>query len=224
MSVIDTALSKSSLLGNTTNSKTGGGVQSLGINDFITLMTTQLKYQDPTKPQDSTAFVAQLAQFSTVSGVQEMNTNMTSLVNQLKGNAALNATSLVGHQVLVQADTLAYTSGNTVNGSVATPDGATSLTIGVYDKAGSLVRQFTAPATTGLSTFTWDGLNDSGKAVASGNYTFKAIGDVSGTSVSATTLLSTKVDSVTLDTSDGSMALNTDGIGSVQLADVWKVY
>lgn len=223
MSVIDSALNAASST-SSSSSKTGGGVQSLGINDFITLMTTQLKYQDPTQPQDSTAFVAQLAQFSTVSGVQEMNTSMTSLINQLKSSAALNATSLVGHDVLVQADTTSFTSGGTVNGSVETPDGATSITVGVYDSAGSLVRQFTTPATSGMSTFTWDGLNDSGKAVSSGEYTFKAIGDVSGKSVSASTLLSSKVSSVTIDTSDNSLVLNTDGLGSVELANVRKVY
>lgn len=208
----------------TSTSTSKSSIASLGINDFITLMTTQLKYQDPTKPQDSTAFVAQLAQFSTVSGVQEMNTSMTTLVDQLKSSAALNATSLVGHDVLVAADTTSLTAGETVNGAVEAPSGASSLMITVSDQSGQLVRQFSAPVESGLSKFTWDGLDDSGKAAASGEYTFKAIGNVGGKSVSGSTLLSSNVSSVTIDTSTNTLVLNTSGLGAVQLADVRQVY
>src|SRR5438105_9430255 len=108
-------------------------MSSLGINDFIQLMTTQLKYQDPTQPQDSTQFVAQLAQFSTVSGVQQMNSSISSLLNQLKSSQAVNATSLVGHTVLVQGKSMPVTAGQSVVGAVDTPSNASNVNVTVTD-------------------------------------------------------------------------------------------
>jgi len=213
----------SSVLG-ATASPTKNAVSSLGINDFIALMTTQLKYQDPTQPQDSTQFIAQLAQFSTVSGVQEMNTSLSSLLDQLKSTQTLNATSLVGRSVLVNASSMAVAAGAPVNGAIATPAGASNLNVTVSDASGQVVRHLSVAADTGLSKFTWDGKDDSGNAVAAGTYKFDATANVGNTSVGATTLLASKVDSVTIDTTDNSLQLNTDALGSVTLADVKQVY
>jgi len=199
-------------------------MSSLGINDFIALMTTQLKYQDPTQPQDSTQFIAQLAQFSTVSGVQEMNTSLTSLLDQLKSTQTLNATSLVGHNVLVDASSMSVAAGETANGAVETPTGATSVNVTVTDASGQVIRHLTVAPTTGLSKFTWDGKDDNGNATATGTYNFTAAGYVAGKSTAASTLLASKVDSVTIDTTDNSLQLNTTALGSVTLADVKQVY
>lgn len=199
-------------------------VSSLGINDFITLMTTQLKYQDPTQPQDATAYVSQLAQFSTVSGVQEMNSSINQLLQQYKSSQTLSATSLVGHKVLVPASSTDVSSGDQVDGAVDTPSGASNIQVVVEDSAGQVVRQLSVAASSGLSKFTWDGLDDSGKAVGSGTYKFNAIASVNGKSVSADTLLASTVDSVTIDTTNNSLQLNTGSLGAVQLADVRQVY
>lgn len=202
---------------------TSSSVSSLGINDFITLMTTQLKYQDPTQPQDSTQFVAQLAQFSAVSGIQQMNTSLTSLADQLKSSQTLSATSLVGHSVLIDASSMSIGAGQTVTGAVQAPTGATSVNVTVTDASGQVIRHLNVAADTGLSKFTWDGKDDSGNAVAAGTYKFDAAGYVGTTSTAATTLLASKVDSVTIDSTDNSLQLNTDGLGSVTLADVKQV-
>lgn len=199
------------------------GMASLGINDFITLMTTQLKYQDPTKPQDSSAFVAQLAQFSSVSGIQEMNSSISTLLSEMRNSQAVNATALVGHDVLVAADSMAISSGQSVTGAVSTPDGASSINIVVTDKSGQIVRQMTVAAGEDLSNFTWNGLDDSGNQVGAGTYNFEAIATVAGSSVSADTLLTTKVSSVTIDTADNSLQLNTSSLGSIGLSDVRQI-
>lgn len=201
------------------------GMASLGINDFITLMTTQLRYQDPTKPQDSSAFVAQLAQFSSVSGIQEMNSSVTSLLNEMRASQAVNATTLVGHDVLVGANAMPITSGQSVSGAVIAPDGASSINVTVTDNSGQIVRQLTVPmnADSRLASFTWDGLDDSGAQAASGTYKFKAIANVSGNSVSADTVLKTKVSSVTIDPSNNSLLLNTSGLGAITLSDVLQI-
>lgn len=208
---------------NTLASAAGKSMSSLGINDFITLMTTQLKYQDPTNPQDSTAFVAQLAQFSSVSGIQEMNSSISTLLDQMRSAQAVNATALVGHDVLVDADTVSLTAGEQVSGEIETPTGTSNINVVVSDASGQVVRQLSVPATSGSSAFTWDGLDDSGKQVAAGDYTFSAIANVYGTSQSVTTSLSTKVSSVTIDPTDNSLVLNTSSLGSISLSDVRQV-
>lgn len=201
----------------------GKSVSSLGINDFITLMTTQLKYQDPTKPQDSTAFVAQLAQFSSVSGIQEMNTSISSLLEQMRSSQAVNATALIGHDVLVQADTAQITSGDQLTGQIDTPTGTSDITVVVNDASGQVVRQFTVPATTGTSSFTWDGLDDKGEVAKTGTYKLKAIANVYGTSESVATALNTRIGSVTISPVDNSLVLNTSSLGSVVMSDILQV-
>ena len=222
MSVIDPTNSNSAAASATTAAT--NSMSSLGIKDFISLMTTQLKYQDPTQPQDSTQFVAQLAQFSTVSGVQQMNTSITSLTDQLKSSQALNATSLVGHGVLVDASAMPITAGQSAYGAVDTPSSASNINVTVTDSSGQVVRHMSVPVQSGLSNFSWDGTNDSGQATASGTYNFSATANVAGKAVAATTLLASKVDSVTIDSSTNTLQLNTDSLGTVTLADVKQVF
>ena len=218
-----TTINPTQSAGSALSSTTGKSISNLGASDFITLMATQLKYQDPTKPQDSTAFIAQLAQFSSVSGIQEMNTSIASLLDEMRGSMAVNATSLVGHDVLVGADTATLNSGDSLSGIVATPTGTSDLTVVINDSAGQIVRQFTVPATTGNTKFTWDGLDDSGAKAAGGNYTVKAIANVYGKSQSVATALNAKVGSVTINSSDNSLVLNTDSLGSIQMSDILQV-
>lgn len=201
----------------------GKSMSKLGINDFIALMTTQMKYQDPTNPQDSSAFVAQLAQFSSVSGIQEMNASVSSLLEQMRSAQALNATALVGHGVLAQTDTAVLSEGEGLTGEVVTPTGASNITLVVNDSSGAIVRQFTVPATSGTSAFAWDGKNDAGEPIKAGTYTVNAIASVYGTSEQVATAFNTKVDSVTIDPADNSLTLNTANLGPIELADIRRV-
>ena len=89
----------------------------LGQGDFLTLMTTQLKNQDPFKPLDSGAFLGQLAQFGTVSGLAGLQTSFDSLKTSLISNQALQAASLVGRAALVDSSTMATGAGQSVGGA-----------------------------------------------------------------------------------------------------------
>ncbi|HEX2584662.1 MAG TPA: flagellar hook assembly protein FlgD [Steroidobacteraceae bacterium] len=209
---------------NATSNIAANSMSSLGINDFIQLMTTQLKYQDPTQPQDSTQFVAQLAQFSTVSGVQQMNSSISSLLNQLKSSQAVSATSLVGHTVLVQGKSIPMMAGDKVVGAIDTPSKASNVNVTVTDGSGQVVKHLSVPAQAGLSYFTWDGTDDAGNAVKDGKYEFTAAATVAGKPVAATTLLANRIDSVTIDPSTNDLQLNTDSLGTVTLADVRQVF
>jgi len=118
----------------------------LDVNDFLTLMTTQLKNQDPLKPMDSTAFVGQLAQFGTVSGIQSMQTSLGTLSDSLRASQTLSGTSLVGHDVLAPGTKAILGSSDTVQGAFDVPENAVNLKVTITDASGQTVRTMTTAA------------------------------------------------------------------------------
>src|SRR5882757_4460388 len=104
---------------------------TLGGTDFLTLMLAQLKNQDPTSPVDSNTFLSQLAQLSEVQGITSLNTSFSSLSSSLSSSQALQASSLLGHQALVNGSTAATTLVNGTVESVSMGAGSTGLTLNV---------------------------------------------------------------------------------------------
>jgi len=195
----------------------------LGIDDFLALMTAQLKNQDPMKPLDSTEFVAQLAQFGTVSGVQNMQASLANLTQSLRSAQALQGTSLVGHDVLAPASSVTVAAGEPVRGALDVPEGTAAIQMAVKDASGQVIRNITLPANAGRTEFVWDGLDDQGTPVPSGNYQFNAVANVGGQNQSLEVLLTGRVSSVTIDASGTGLTLNTAALGSLSLADVRRV-
>jgi flagellar basal-body rod modification protein FlgD len=196
---------------------------NLGIDEFLTLMTTQLKNQDPMKPLEGTEFVAQLAQFGTVSGIQSMQGSMEALANSLRSSQVLNGTTLVGHDVLVRADSFSFTQGVGVSGEVEVPHGATSLQIRITDSTGALVRQIEAVPQPGVNTFAWDGTLADGSQALSDDYDIEAIASVGGANESLAVLMAGKVSSVTIDSTGTNLTLNTGALGPVSMNNVRRV-
>jgi flagellar basal-body rod modification protein FlgD len=203
-------------------SSTSANSATLGQNEFLKLMMAQLKNQDPTKPLDPTQFVGQLAQFSTVTGIQNMQTSIEDLVSSMRSSQMLGGSSLVGHDVLAPATTASITSGGTVSGAADVPAGATSMQVQVLDASGQLVRTFSVAPQSGLTDFTWDGATSTGEAAPTGTYTFKVIAGSGSESTSLDPLLSSRVNSVTIDPSTSQLTLNTNS-GSLALASVRRV-
>ena len=127
-------------------SQIGLGVQqqsrneNLGQADFLRLMTEQLKNQDPLKPLSNNEFLGQLAQFSTVQGIQDLNAGFGGLQSALGGDQVLRAASLVGHEVLVPSDRVQLVPGEPAEGLVATPSAGT-VVMDIKDASGQLVRR-----------------------------------------------------------------------------------
>jgi flagellar basal-body rod modification protein FlgD len=217
---IDPAAAASSAAASTTARKTAS---TLDINDFLTLMATQLNNQDPLKPLDSTAFVAQLAQFGTVSGIQSMQTSLATLASSLRASQALSGATLVGHAILAPGSQASYTAGTSIYGAVDVPQGASSVAVNVYDASGQLVRHLSAPAAAGQQQFSWDGLADDGTALPSGSYTFKVVANVGGAGESLQPLLYASVGSVSIGSDGTSLTLNTRELGAVALGDVAQI-
>jgi flagellar basal-body rod modification protein FlgD len=185
-------------------------------------MVAQLKNQNPTQPMDPTQFVGQLAQFSTVTGIENMQSSMSSLASSMKSAQLMSGTSLVGHQVLAPASSAAIAAGDGVNGAVDVPSGTSALQVQVLDSSGQTIRTFSVSPQAGLTGFTWDGKTDQGTPAASGTYGFKVLANESGTATSLDPLLSAKVASVTIDPTSQNLTLNTNA-GALDLSTVRQV-
>jgi flagellar basal-body rod modification protein FlgD len=192
-------------------------------NAFLKLMIAQLKNQDPTKPQDPSEFMSQLAQFSQVTSTQNMESSIQSLTDSMRSTQVINGTSLVGHDILATADTATIAAGGTISGAIDAPKGTSAVKIVIKDSTGAEVRSFDLKdIKEGFNNFTWDGLTNSGGAAPAGEYTITNVTTVNGETGSLDTMLSSKVSSVTIDPASAALTLNTNA-GAVSLADVRRV-
>jgi flagellar basal-body rod modification protein FlgD len=200
-----------------TNSKISG---QLNQSDFLKLMTTQLNNQDPTQPADSSQMLAQMAQLSTVSGIQDMQTSLKQLVNTMMASQTTQAAALVGHQVVAPGSTATLTS-NGLSGAVDLTQDTNQLAVGIYDSAGQLVKQMDLGAQSkGTVPFSWDGIMDNGTAAPNGLYQIKAMANANGSAEAMGTYVASKVDSVTVDSASQNITLNTSGGDAIKISDI----
>ena len=124
----------------TTASTRKKDIGALNQEDFMKLMLQQLKSQDPFKPTDNTQFIAQMAQLSSVTGISEMKNSLVDVVDSLRGSQMLSASSLLGREVLVEADTVTLAAGDEgLVGQLDLEKGATSVDIEIRNSAGAMV-------------------------------------------------------------------------------------
>jgi flagellar basal-body rod modification protein FlgD len=192
-------------------------------NSFLKLMIAQFRNQDPTKPKDPSEFLGQLAQFSTVSGIQEMQGSLSTLSEALRSSQVLDGAVLVGRQILAPHDGVQYSGAGAVSGAFDAPQGATTIELSIKDAAGQLVRRMTVPAQNGMVEFSWDGISERGTAVAAGQYSISAVANLGGTNESLPVMLSSRVDSVTIDPTTNQLTLNTATLGPISLSNVRRV-
>lgn len=197
--------------------------QTLGIDSFLTLMTAQLRNQDPLKPLEGTEFISQLATFGTVSGVQGMQTSLETLATSLRSTQTLNGATMVGRDILASTDSIEHTQGSTVSGQVDVPAGTSALQLRITDSTGAVVREIQLETGTGTQSFTWDGLRSDGTQAETDDYDIEAIATVRGQTGSLEVLMSGRVSSVSIDPSGTNLTLNTTALGSVAMADVRRV-
>ena len=207
-------------------SKAATGSQSLGKDAFLQLLVTQLKNQNPLDPQDNTAFVAQLAQFSSLEGITTLNDTVNSLSGGLQSSQALQASSLVGRSVIVQTGE-AYvdpSSAKPFNGTVVVKDADSKPTITITDADGEVVRTLDMGVQkAGNVDFTWDGKDDEGVLLDKGSYTFSASTKNDTGTTALTTYLPATVNSVTLSKTGGEIMLNLAGLGSIGISKVQTI-
>jgi flagellar basal-body rod modification protein FlgD len=198
---------------------------------FLTLLTAQLKNQDPLNPTDNAQLTSQLAQISTVDGIEKLNTTLGTVLSGNQDLQAMQATSLVGHDVMAQGNSMALAGGIGVGG-FELPAGADTVTVTITSESGQVVHRATlakpdaaAAWPAGVHTFEWDGQTDAGAQATAGNYTFSvdAKSNVKGVATNADSqaLAVSRVDGVTRGTS-GGVTLQTSG-GAIDYAKIRQV-
>jgi flagellar basal-body rod modification protein FlgD len=196
--------------------------EELGQEQFLSLMITQLKNQDPFKPMESGEFLGQLAQFGTVSGLGALQTSFDGLATSLVSGQALQAAGLVGRNALVESNVAPLTAGGKVDGAVDLPASTGGLHVEVRDAAGAIVRHIELGAQpAGLVRFTWDGATDTGGSAPPGSYRLVANFASGADSVAADTLVAAQVDSVMFGADGFTVELR--GIGEMPFSAVREI-
>jgi len=183
---------------------------SLAQDDFLTLMTTQLKHQDPMKPMDNGDFLGQMAQFSTVSGIGDLKESFDNMATSFGSTQALSAAGLIGKSVLMESNKATLSDEATeISGAIDIPQSTSKATVSVYDSSGTIIKQIDLEKQSkGQQVFSWDGKNEDGEKAPDGSYEFRAeylMED--GKTQAATTLINSKIDSVGF--KEGNITVNT---------------
>ena len=177
----------------------GDASTAMGKDDFLTLLITQLQNQDPLNPTDSTEYTAQLAQFSSLEQLSNVNTNLEYMqLYQASINNA-QAVSFIGKEIIALGDEIQVTDGQAENCRFELGGDASGVVVNIYDSAGNLVKAIEQGAMdAGRQTVEWDGTDQNGNTVADGNYTFEVQAvDASDQEVAAVTYSSGLVEGVT---------------------------
>ncbi len=219
---METNTNISGLFPSTSNAASAGKQSGeLGQEDFMRLMVAQLENQDPTKPMDNFEFLSQIAQFGTVDGIQGIQRGFDDLSSVLYANQALDAAGLIGHKVVTESNVGMLQDGETLDATIDLPERAYEVTLFVQDMAGRVVH--TRPlgaASAGELGVQWDGTDDAGNVMASGQYRVSAEAVIAGKNQAVSVYTHGLVDSVTVDRSGAGVVLNLAGGDKVALSAV----
>lgn len=202
----------------------GDARDKLGQKDFLKLMVAQLKNQDPMKPMENGDFLGQMAQFSSVTGLQELQASFNQLAGVMQSNQALQASALVGRSVLVPGNAAVLSPGRMVLGAVDLPASTADVMLTVTDQNGQIIRAMNmGQQVSGLAGFQWDGKSDAGDMAPAGRYKIAANAVIDGKMQVVDTLVAVQVESVTLGRGGQESTLNLAGSGSLEMSKVRQI-
>ena len=195
----------------------------LGQDEFMELMIAQLRNQDPMAPMENGEFLAQIAQFSQVSGLQELQKSFDELSTSLVSNQALQAASLVGRDVLAPTGLGVLEQGGSIRGDVELPSASARVEVKIYDGAGQVVRTLELGSqASGSAMFQWDGLRDDGTYAPPGTYLVSANAEFNGTNEAVEANVVNRVNGVTLG-NNGGLLLDLAGVGPLDFTEVKQI-
>jgi len=200
-------------------------------NRFLKMLVAQMKNQDPLNPMDNAAVTSQMAQLSTVTGINKLNDTLNSMKSNFASNEIVQASDMIGHGVFVSGSTVKLNTSTDSSGTSASSglmgvkldSDADHVVVTVKDSAGKTVyTSDLGSQSAGIVPISWDGSTDSGSKADAGKYTFSISATKSGAAVNATTLSFDQVVSVTGNSS--GVTLNTANAGDVNLSNILQVY
>ena len=169
MSYVSSLLGTSSSTSSTTSSTSS--TNSLGQDAFLQLLVTQLQYQDPLDPMDDKEFVAELAQFSSLEQLTEINTGIDNLATIGETQQLMGAVNFIGKTIEATGTAVGLTDGEATSVTFTLPDDAETCLVNIMDSSGTTVRTVDLGATSaGEIEFTWDGKDYDGNVMEDGQY------------------------------------------------------
>jgi flagellar basal-body rod modification protein FlgD len=204
------------------DTQTGEPLKILGKNDFLNLLVTQLQHQDPLNPAESTEFTAQLAQFSSLEQLNNINDNLKNMALFQTSVTNSQAVSYIGKEITARGNAVYLESGQPAKCHFELADNAALTVISVYDVNGGFVNSFeTGPLDAGRQFAAWDGTDRNGNPVSTGLYRFEVQAvDANNQGVSVTPLMSAVVTGVSF--RDQTASLIT-GLQTIAIDDVIAV-
>lgn len=216
------AISATSITSPTNPAQGASGTQTLGQDQFLQLFVKQLQYQNPLNPMDASAFTSQLAQFSSLEQLTNLNTQMKTLLvyqNSLQNTLTIN---LIGKQVKIAGDSISLKN-NKADVNFTLSKDASKVTISIYNSSGSLVRTIDAGQhAAGDNSYQWDGKDSNGNILPDGQYQVKVeASDSSGNPVGAATTSYGTVTGITYENNTTYLVVN--GTIKVLLSDIKEI-
>ena len=173
----------------------------MGKHDFLNLLVAQLQHQDPLNPLEGTEFTAQLAQFTSLEQLNNINSNLESLQDYQASIKNAQAVDLIGKTVEAPGNTMSLTNGSPTAFAFDLAQDAEYAAVNIYGPAGNYVRTIeTGPMAAGRQSGIWDGKNQQGSLLADGQYTYEVLATAgNGEAVTATPYVSSRVTGVNFD-------------------------
>lgn len=199
--------------------------QSLGQEQFLKLLTTQLTHQDPLKPMENGEFLGQMAQFSTVSGIQDLQASFKEFATSISSDQALQAAGLVGRYVAAPSEEGLLRSGGTIAGDFDLPSSSPKVTVKVINpQTGAVVKTLDFQSqSAGKVAFEWDGLDGNGQFADPGVYKIQAEASLDGKNTALTTNIQSQVESVTMASGKTGLQVNLLGLGPVAFTKIKQI-
>lgn len=190
-------------------------------DQFMTLLISQIRHQDPLNPMQNAEFTTQLAQINTVQGIEKLNTTLTSLLNNYEAGQAMQAAAMIGKNVLIGGKNMQLTERGGIAG-MNLLDHAEKVSVTIKDGNGLVMRTLDlGAADPGISSFFWDGKTDAGEVAVPGKYSFSIDAQKGNDPVGSESLEAGTVVAVTRNT-NGFM-LDLGSLGDFSFEDIKQI-
>ena len=198
---------------------------SLGQDQFLKLMMTQMTHQDPTKPMQNGEFLSQMAQFGTVSGIQDLQHSFKNFATSISSDQTLQAANLVGRMVSAPSENGLLPAGGEIKGTVNLPVSSNNVNLRILDPlTGDVIGiKNLGEHSAGIVPFVWDGVNDKGNLVHPGVYKVQVEASIDGINTILPSEIQSRVESVSMDNGKNGLQVNLAGLGAVNFNQIKQI-
>jgi flagellar basal-body rod modification protein FlgD len=212
-------------LGLTTAGTVAPKKASLGQDQFLKLMTTQMTHQDPTKPMQNGEFLSQMAQFGTVSGIQDLQKSFKDFAASISSDQTLQAASLVGRTVSAPSEQGLLAAGGQIKGTVELPANSPNVNLKILDpETGDVIAiKSLDEQSAGSVPFVWDGMNDKDNLAHPGIYKVQVEASIDGINTVLQPEIQSRVESVAMGSGKNGLQVTLAGLGAINFNQIKQI-